>query len=129
MDGIMKIGVLGIVAVLTGVQLKAQKPEYSIYMGSALAILIFAYALDAFENVLVFFHTVKTYLGNSGSYLVILLRVIGITYVCEFSAGICKDAGYGSIAEQIQIVGKLAVMFAGTPVLYAVIEQLRSFGA
>ena len=69
----------------------------------------------------------RNYLGGTESYLVILLKVIGITYICEFSAGICRDAGYQSIAGQIEVLGKLSVMFAGLPILFAVIEQINGF--
>ncbi len=73
------------------------------------------------------FGKLRSYLGGMESYLAILLKVIGITYICEFSAGICKDAGYQTVAGQIEILGKLSVMFAGLPILFAVIEQIQSF--
>lgn len=36
-----------------------------------------------------------------------LLKMLGITYVAEFSASICQDAGYQTIARQIEILGSL----------------------
>ena len=73
------------------------------------------------------FIRLRSYLGGAENYLSILLRVIGITYICEFSAGICRDAGYQSVAGQIEILGKLSVMFAGLPILFAVIDQIQNF--
>lgn len=127
MSEIIKVGMLGIVGVLIAVQFKAQKPEYGIYIGLAMGIMIFCYALKEFEAVISQFDLIKKYLGMGENYLALLLKVIGITYICEFSAGICKDAGYGTIAEQIEVLGKLSVMFAGIPILFAVIEQMQSF--
>lgn len=127
MDEIIKIGMLGVVGILIAIQLRAGKPEYGIYIGLAIGILIFGYTLKEFEAVLSQFHRLQEYLGTGKNYLEILLRVIGITYVCEFSASICKDAGYGTVAEQIEVLGKLAVMFAGLPILFAVIEQMQAF--
>ena len=43
-----------------------------------------------------------------------------------YSASICKDAGYGAVAGQIEIFGKLTVLFMGMPVLMAVIENISS---
>ena len=37
------------------------------------------------------------------------------------------DAGYHAVAGQIEVLGKLTVMFAGLPILFAVIEQIQSF--
>lgn len=127
MAEIIKVGMLGIVGVLIAVQFKAQKPEYGIYIGFVIGILIFSYALREFGAVLSQFELIKKYLGTGEGYLTILLKVIGITYICEFSSGICKDAGYGSVADQIEVLGKLSVMFAGLPILFAVIEQIQSF--
>ena len=73
------------------------------------------------------FGKLRSYLGGAESYLTILLKVIGITYICEFSAGICKDAGYQAVAGQIEVLGKLSVMFAGLPILFAVIDQIQNF--
>ena len=70
---------------------------------------------------------IRSYLGSGQGYLSILLKVIGITYICEFSSGICRDAGYQAVAAQIEVLGKLSVMFAGLPILFAVIEQIQGF--
>ena len=64
------------------------------------------------------------YLDQEGEYIRILLKVTGITYVCEYSAGICKDAGYSSLSGQIEILGKLSVLTAGLPILMAVIGEI-----
>lgn len=125
MSEMIKVGMLGIVGVLLAVQFKANKPEYGTYIGFAMGILLFGYGLHQIEAVIEQFERIRGFLGDSKQYLTVLLRVIGVTYICEFSSGICKDAGYGSIAEQIEIFGKLSVMFAGIPILFAVIEQIQ----
>jgi len=127
MSEIIKVAMVAIAGVLIAVQFKAQKPEYGIYIGFAIGIIIFSYAIRQFESVIGQFELIKKYLGAGESYLIILIKVIGITYICEFSAGICQDAGFGSLAQQISILGKLSVMIAGLPILFAVIEQIQSF--
>lgn len=124
---IVKVGLLGIVGVLIAIQLKAHKPEYGVYVGLAVSLIIFGYVLRCLSNVLNQFAALNNYLSTGAGYLGTLLKVVGITYICEFCAGICKDAGYGSVAGQIEILGKLTVMFAGLPIIFAVIEQIQMF--
>ena len=50
--------------------------------------------------------------------------MLGITYVCEFTAGICKDVGYLQTGEQIEIAGKVAIMIAGIPVILNLINMI-----
>ena len=77
-------------------------------------------------NLLEEFRGLQQYLGDSKGYLGILMKVVGITYLCEFSAGICKDAGFSSASDQLEILGKLSVLFAGLPILLSVIRQIHS---
>lgn len=127
MQELVKVVFLGIAGVLLAIQFKGQKPEYGIYVGLAVGILIFGYALRQVAAVAGQLGKLRVYLNGAEGYLTVLLKVIGITYICEFSASICKDAGYQTVAGQIEVLGKLSVMFAGLPVLFAVIEQIQSF--
>lgn len=124
---IVKIGLLGIVGVLLAVQFKNTKPEYSLYIGLGAAIMVFYYVVRCLYSLSSQLASLQKYLVDGGGYLGTLLKIVGITYICEFSAGICKDAGYASIAGQIEVLGKLTVMFAGLPILLAVIEQIQNF--
>lgn len=125
MAEMIKIGMMGIVGALLAIQFKSHKPEYGMLIGFGISILIFSYSIGQVEAVLAQFSLLEKYLGSAKGYLSILVKVMGITYICEFSAGICKDAGFGALSDQIEILGKLSVIFAGLPVLFAVIEQIH----
>ncbi len=127
MEEIVKIGVLGILGILLAIQFKTVKPEYSTYIALALGLIIFGYTVQQLRTMLSSLAWMKELFEGTGGYLSILIKVIGITYLCEFSAGICKDAGYGAISEQIEVFGKLSVMFAGMPILLAVVENIQGY--
>lgn len=124
---ITKVALIGIVGVLLAIQFKSYKTEYSLYIGFAVSLIIFAYAVQMLRVVLLQIESLKLVLEESSAYLETLLKVVGITYLCEFSSGICKDAGYSSISGQIEVFGKLTVLFAGMPILFAVIEYIHGF--
>ncbi|HKM33160.1 MAG TPA: SpoIIIAC/SpoIIIAD family protein [Lachnospiraceae bacterium] len=124
---IIKVGMLGIIGVILALQFKSNKPEYTFYIGMGAAILIFYYTLKCLYSLIAELGSLQKYMEGSQGYLGTLLKIVGITYICEFSAGICKDAGFSSVASQIEVLGKLTVMFAGLPILLAVIEQIQKF--
>lgn len=127
MSELIKVGFLGIAGVLLAIQFRGSKPEYATYIGLAVSIIIFCFSMRQMETITGQFMKIRSYLSGSEEYLSILFRVIGITYICEFSSDICRDAGYQAVAGQIEVLGKLVVMFAGLPILFAVIEQIQSF--
>jgi stage III sporulation protein AD len=127
MEDIIKIGILGITGVFLALQFKSTRPEFGMYMGFAICLLIFSFSVTQIKLIGEQFSNIKKYLDGAESYIAVLLKVIGITYVCEFASGICKDGGFSAVAEQIEILGKLSVMFAGLPILFAIIEQIHGF--
>ena len=129
MAEIIKIALLGIAGVLFAIQFRQQRPEYALLIGFALSILVFSFVCRMAGNLLEEFRGLQQYLGDSKGYLGILMKVVGITYLCEFSAGICKDAGFSSVSDQLEILGKLSVLFAGLPILLSVIRQIYSMSA
>ena len=60
-------------------------------------------------------------------YIQTLMKIIGITYIAEFASDLCKDAGYQTIAGQIQIFGKLSVLAVSIPVLTALLDTIQTF--
>ncbi|WMC92947.1 stage III sporulation AC/AD family protein [Kineothrix sp. MB12-C1] len=122
---VFKISLLGITGVMIALQFKSGKQEYGLYIGFAVCLIIFSYAISGLGSFLNGMGELKQYLNSDNAYFRILLKVIGITYICEFCAGICKDAGYSSIAGQVEIFGKLSVLIAGMPVLLAIIQSIQ----
>ncbi len=122
---VMKIGMLGIAGVMLALQFKSNKQEYGLYIGFAICVLIFSFVITGLTSLFGNLGGLGKYISGNGTYFTILLKVIGITYICEFCVGICKDAGYSSIAGQIEIFGKLSVLAAGMPVLLAIIESIQ----
>ena len=123
---IIKIGLLGVAGVMLALQFKTIKPEISFYIAVAVSIVIFAFAVDGLLGVLNQMQVLQRYMNDGGYYYSLLFKAVGITYICEFCASVCKDAGYQAVAGQIEIFGKLSVLFMGMPILTAVIENISS---
>ena len=78
------------------------------------------------QTILKAMDKLSQYIKIDSQYLVILLKPIGIAYLCEFAAGISKEAGYSAIASQIEMVGKLTMLVVSLPVLLQVLETVLS---
>lgn len=126
---IMKIGAIGIAGVFLAVGLKSIKAEYAVYIGIATSLLIFLAALEGFSLFIQEISSFWKLLDGESQFFRILLKITGIAYICEFCSGICKDAGYHSVAGQIEIFGKIMVLLNGLPILLALVSAIQSFSA
>ena len=122
---VMSIGILGLTAVILAVQLKGVKGEYGIYLAAAAGLVIFFYGISKLETIIQAVEQVQAYLKINHVYINTLMKMIGITYIAEFSSVICKDAGYGSLGNQIEIFGKLSILAVSMPILMALMEMVQ----
>ena len=124
---VIQVAALAVAGVLLAVQFKSGKAEYGIYLGAALRILIFFQILGKLNVILEVIKTIGEFLPLNKIFAGTLLKMLGITYVAEFSASICQDAGYQTIARQIEILGKLTILVMSMPILLALLQTIREF--
>lgn len=122
----VRIGLIGIIGVLLAVGLRSHKAEYGVYIAIAVCLVILSYTTRYFTLILSGIEQMRGYLNDNYKYLSVLLKAVGATYACEFCAGICKDAGYGGIAGQVEMIGKLYILLMGMPVLLALMESIQT---
>ncbi len=125
--GIVQIGMLGIVGALLAIQFRSTRPEYAIYISVGVSLIIFVYAVNRLETIIGTIETISSYISINSSYMATLVKIIGITYIAEFSSAICKDAGYQTIAGQIEVFSKLIILAVSTPILLALLETINGF--
>ena len=124
---VVSMAAAGLVAVLLAVQLKSVKNEYGIYLVMAAGLFMFLHGLGKMGVILDTLKEIRAKIPVSQTYLDTLLKMVGITYVAEFSSGICKDAGYGAVGTQIEMFGKLSILAVSMPVFLALMETLQKF--
>lgn len=123
----IKIAILGIAGVLMAILVKEWKTSFSVLIGMAVCMIIFFCALTRIEALAGMVEELTEYVTIRESYLKILLKIVGISYIADFSSSICRDAGYGAIAGQIEIFGKIAVLTVSTPVLLALLDTISKY--
>ena len=85
---ILRIAVLGIAGVLLALLLQKEKSEYSMFISMAVCICIFIYILGKVETVINFAKTMQTFVAVDQTYITLILKMVGITYVAEFAMNI-----------------------------------------
>ena len=123
----MKVSILAILGALIGLVFRSQKQEYQIVVGIAAAVMIFGCTVAYMVQVKEQLSGLLAYAASKKEYFSLILKVTGITWLCEFAAGICKDSGFLAAAGQIEMFGKIAILFMGMPVFLALAETIAGF--
>ncbi len=123
----MDIGVvmaLIIIAIMLALSLKSRSPEISSLLSLAICIVIIGLCVTRIKAIVELFRKLTNYISIDSTYIFILLKLIGIAYICEFASGISKDAGYSAVASHIELMGKLTMLMVSVPVLLQVIDSI-----
>lgn len=123
----IRIALLGVIVVLLSIIFKKGKEEYSLYLSIAACIFIMLLGIGKLGVILDAINQLQSYIKINKAYIGILIKIIGITYVTEISASLCKDSGYQAIGEQIEIVGKLTILAISMPIMLSILDTINSF--
>ncbi|HKL99644.1 MAG TPA: SpoIIIAC/SpoIIIAD family protein [Mobilitalea sp.] len=123
----IKIAIIGIAAILMAILFKKGKEEYSLYISIAACITIILLGIGKLEVILDAITKLQGYIKINKAYIDVLIKIIGITYVTEFASSLCKDSGYQSIGEQVELVGKLTILAISMPILLALLDTINNF--
>ena len=124
---VIRFVLIGTAGLLLAIILKEVRPEDALYVSLATGICLLLGASGKLNYLMEMLQRMKEYLPVDTTYLNTLLKMIGITYIGQFGAGLCKDAGYSSIAGQIELFSKLSILALSMPVLLALLDTVYGF--
>lgn len=123
----IQAAMIGITGVFLALQIKHTKPEFAIYLSVATSIFLLLLAVQKLEVVVESVKLIQSSISVQTSYIQVLLKIIGITYISEFAADICRDAGYSTIASQIGVFSKLSILAVSMPIVSALLDTIHGF--
>lgn len=115
-----------LVGVLLAIKLKEISHPIWMYLSIALSIFVLTYILNRLSFVLDFLDGIMGEIGLESGYFEILIKIVGLSYMCEFTANVCRESGFSAVASQIEIGGKLTMMVMSMPILVAIVETITS---
>ncbi|MBP3622384.1 MAG: stage III sporulation protein AD [Lachnospiraceae bacterium] len=118
---IMSVVIIGVIMALS---LKSRNPEISSLISLAICMSIIGLCVSRMRIIIDSLKDITNHIQIDSSYLFILIKLIGIAYICEFASSISKDAGYSAVAAQIDLTGKITMLMISMPVLLQVIETI-----
>ena len=121
---IFKIVGIGLVSTVLAVVLRNQKPEISMQISVVTGLVIFILIVTKLSSVMEVFKSVAQKIDIDMIYISTIFKIVGIAYVAEFGAQICRDAGEGAIASKVEFAGKVLIMVLAIPILLALLNLI-----
>lgn len=123
----IKAAVFGVLAAMLAAWIRSVKPEYSVWVLLAAGVMLAVFTTAKLGVIVEELQILRSFFEKYSAYFTILLKIIGITYLAEISADLCRDAGANAMASQVELFGKLSILVLCMPVLTALLESVGYF--
>lgn len=121
---IVQVVGLGLLVTFLIIVVKQQRPEFALFLSILAGVAVFLMMIGKIEAVLTVLTDMGRRAGVNMIYLGTVLKIIGIAYIAEFGAQICRDAGEGVVAAKIEFAAKILVLVLAIPIILAILEAL-----
>ena len=106
---IIKIIFIGIVGTLVFVYLKNNGSELSGLCAIATSILIIILTVGYIIDAVSIFSAISERTGISSDLFVLIIKIISISYLSDFTYSFCEDAGVKSIGDKVNFACKIII--------------------
>lgn len=122
---ILKIAALALAAVILIVLVKNYKPEFGIFVAIGCSVLILYFLVDSLKYAFAYLSDIYGRLEYGKSYFPIVIKVLAIAYITEFTSQLCRDAGESSIASKVELAGKVIIFCVAIPVFVSILNLVE----
>jgi len=116
---LVAVGLIGVALALT---LKKHSPEFAVLISIAVCALLFLWLLPWLADTMGMLTALADKVHAGDQNVTIILRVIGVAYICEFGSQLCADAGETAIASKIDLGGKVLIFITAVPVVMELMD-------
>lgn len=121
---ILKIIAVGAVGAVCSILVKRQNGEYAALVSVATCIVIILLVIPSLTDAVSSFNELSDKVGLSDVLFKSIVKIVGIGYITEFSAGLAEDVKENGIARNIQFAGKIAIFVMALPIIKSVIANV-----
>lgn len=122
---LLSIIALAVIAAVIAVFLKESKLKtIALLVTLAAGVLIFIRLLPHLSGLVSAFSALAENSGVNGDYLLLLLKIIGVAYIAEFGAQLCRDAGEGTAALKVELAARVAILLLALPIIASIISSV-----
>lgn len=123
MIDIIKVVGVGFISLIVIVILKEYKKDFAIYAELVGGAIILIFVMNYLKDIVDFVKGLSV-TGISSGFILLLIKITGISILTEFAVSICNDMGESAVANKVDLGGKLIIVSLSIPIITSVLSGL-----
>lgn len=122
-----QIGGLALVGLVALLLLRQYRPEWAVFIRIAVTVISSGLILTMAATALAYVTELTEGTGAlDGETWSILLKALGIAFLTETAASVCRDSGEGTLAGWVETAGKMEMLLLAFPLIRTVMETVAA---
>ena len=126
MEIFLKCSSIAIFSSLLCVLLRKQSPEFSLLISITVSVLIISACAALMDELKKLVDSTLDMLGASSTYVVPVVKCIGLGLISKLSADICREASQASVASALEYVGTICALVVCMPIISTMLKMIGS---
>lgn len=122
MDIIFKIIAIGLITCLATMIVRPIRSDFAVIIAIVGGLIILFMVVNYLSSVFETFRNIIGITGLNSSLYTLLLKIIGVGYLVEFTAGICSDTGNSSLGDKVLLGGKIIILVMALPIITNILQ-------
>ena len=122
-----RIGGIALTGLSALLILRAYKPEWAVFLRIAVTVVSLGLVLSLAGTVMDYVTALSAATGAlDGESWAILLKALGVAFLTETAASVCRDSGEAGLATWVETAGKLEILLLSFPLIRTVMDTVAA---
>ena len=111
-------------ALILCIHLHKYSKDFSLLLAMAVCTIVIIAAIHFLSPIFDFINNLRTIGNVDNNLLSVMLKVVGVGLLAEFTSLVCKDAGNESMGKALQVLSSVVVLWLSLPVFEELLSLL-----
>lgn len=124
MDMIFKLIAVGLITCLSILIVRPIRNDFAVLISVVGGIIILLFVFNYVSGIFLSLQNLVTKTGVNSSLFSIILKIVGVGYLAEFTASLCADSGVFGIGDKVLFGAKIVILVMAMPIVNNILQTI-----
>ena len=125
--GWAKVGGIALAGLSALLILRSYKPEWAAFLRMAVTVVSLGFVISLAATAVGYVTDLTAATGAlDGDSWRILLKALGVAFLTETAASVCRDSGEAGLATWVETAGKLEILLLSFPLIRTILDTVAA---
>lgn len=121
---IARIVGLALITTIFALIIRREKPALALMLSLSFSLMVLLAVMGKLATIINVLQEMADQADANFFFLSTVLKILGVAYLTELGAAICRDAGEEAIATKMELAARIIIAVMALPIMVAILQTL-----